>query len=212
MAPGCGTISGTQQQDALDTTVAKKNDELTKVDLLLIASLEDRKTVSDEMWITPQQVAMLTSRSYEQVEDDRKAGTGPKWQKPYGERGAVRYRMGAVRDFMFGQREFSTLLEQQAVLGSLSFGEFLDTAGLDDTWPFLIHQGVPVDFFKSLTLGEALSDDDRAVVLSLDEYLTQRKAAAIERKVGEDRTALGAAADEATAEPLPAHQRKRSTP
>lgn len=187
--------------------MAKKNDELTPLDLLLIASLADRKTVSDDMWITTHQVALLTQRSYDQVEDDRKAGIGPKWTKPYGERGAVRYRMGAVRDFMLEQPEFGNLLDQQIALGTLSFGTFLDTAGLDDAWPFLIHQGVPVDFFHSLTLGEALSDDDRAVVLSLDEYLSQRKAAAVERKVNEGRTTLGDAVDEATDDTLPAYQR-----
>lgn len=192
--------------------MAKKN-ELTPLDLLILERLEDREKLPDSAWITPQQVGLLMGgRSVEQLEDDRKAGNGPKWSKPFGERGAVRYRMGAVRDFMFGQPEFGNLLEQRIALGAtLSFGEFLDTARLDDTWPFLIHQGVPVDFFHSLTLGDALSDDDRAVVLSLDEYLSQRKAAAVERKVNEDRAALGAAADEAAPD-LPTYVRKRSTP
>ncbi|RAR66889.1 hypothetical protein C7401_102314 [Paraburkholderia unamae] len=194
--------------------MAKKN-ELTPLDLLILERLDDREKLPDSAWITPQQVGLLMGgRSVEQLEDDRKAGTGPKWAKPFGERGAVRYRMGAVRDFMFGTPEFNNTLEMRIALGApafASFGTFMAGAGLDDTWPFLVHKGVPVDFFESLTLGDALSDDDRAVVLSLDEYLSQRKAAAVERKVNEDRTALDAAADEAAPD-LPSFVRKRSTP
>jgi hypothetical protein len=181
------------------------------MDLLILERIDDRTALPDAVWITPQQVGLLLGgRSVEQLEDDRKAGTGPKWAKPFGERGAVRYRLGAVRDFMVNTPEFGNMLEMRIALGSstlLTFSDFLDRGTLDDTWPFLLHEGVPVDFFKSLTLGDALTDDDRAVVLTLDEYLTDRLAAGRQAKVDAERAELLAAAAQSAADsgvtPLP---------
>ncbi|WP_205183035.1 hypothetical protein [Burkholderia sp. LMG 13014] len=188
------------------------------MDLLILERIEDRASLPDALWITPQQVGLLLGgRSVEQLEDDRKAGTGPKWSKPFGERGAVRYRLGAVRDFMINTPEFSNMLEMRIALGSsalLTFSDFLDRGTLDDTWPFLLREGVPVDFFKSLTLGDALTDDDRAVVLTLDGYLTQRLAAGRQAKVAAERAELLAAADSVKVDdnPLPRSPGRRHSP
>ncbi len=95
--------------------------EPTPMDLLILERLEDRVKLPDAAWITPQQVGFLLGRSVEQVEDDRKTGNGPKWAKPFGERGVVRYRMGAVRDFMFNQPEFNNTLEMRIALGTPAY-------------------------------------------------------------------------------------------
>ncbi|MDR8731312.1 hypothetical protein [Burkholderia pseudomultivorans] len=187
----------------------RQGDQPRIPDAVIFQHLKNREALDDDLWLVPEQVGMLLGRTDRTLEEDRKNGTPPPFKKPWGMNGPVRYTIGAVRDVLLNRPSFNSTLEANI---ALSFGEFLDTAGLDDTWPFLIHQGVPVDLFRSLTLGEALSDDDRAVMLTLDEYLTQRHNAARERHVNEGRATLGAAADEATAEPLPAHQRKRSTP
>lgn len=154
-------------------------------DDLLRSKFADRELLSDELWIVPAQLGMLVGRSLVQLEDDRKVGNPPPCMKPWGEKGPVRYRLGTVRDWMFGpagqefnnRAEAKALLAQRAVLalGFATFQDWLDEAAPADKWPFLVRKhGAPVDFFKSLTLGEALSDEDECAWLSLEDYLTMR--------------------------------------
>jgi len=64
-------------------------------------------------------------------------------------------------------------------LGFVSFHDWIDGALPDDEWPFLLRKlKPPIDFFKSLGLGDALSDSDECATLNLDKYLARRSEAA----------------------------------
>jgi hypothetical protein len=169
-------------------------------DAVIFQHLKNREALDDDFWLVPEQVGMLLGRSDRTLEEDRKNGVPPPFKKPWGINGPARYRMGAVRDVLLNSPEFNSTLEAHI---ALSFGEFLDTAGPDDEWPFLIHKGVPIDFFKSLTLGDALTDEDRAAILTLDEYLSKRSEAAWAQKAAQERDDVRAFADQTITEPLP---------
>jgi hypothetical protein len=180
-------------------------------DELLLAHLGDRQKLSDELWVIPPQVGMLLGRSPDQLEEDRKTGTPPPAMKPWGEKGPVRYRLGTVRDWMLGpageeyantrQAKLGTQRRETAGLGFVTFNDFLDDALPADEWPFLVRKnGPPVDFFKSLSLGDALRDDDECAWLRLEDYLELRLRTAREAEAGASASSVGDAMSEPTAE------------
>ena len=85
-------------------------------DELLLAHLGDRSRLSDDLWITAQQLSFLLGRSDAQLKDDRASGTPPPAMWPWGSRGSVRYRLGSVRDFMMGANatEYESIAQMRA--------------------------------------------------------------------------------------------------
>jgi hypothetical protein len=66
------------------------------------------------------------------------------------------------------------------IRGFMSMNDWLDDAKLNDEWPFLVRESKPpIDLFKSLGLGDELSDTDEVVWLTLEGYLDLRKKAAL---------------------------------
>ncbi|HDR9033314.1 TPA: hypothetical protein QDB07_000763 [Burkholderia vietnamiensis] len=177
-----------------------KEDEDQIPPAVLRAAFSDRSKLSDDVLITTAQLAMLLNRKVRTLEEDRKKGLPPPFKKPWGERGGVRYRIGTIRDMIANLEDYNSTLEASI---ALSFGEFLDTAGPNDRWPFLIHQGTPIDFFKSLGMGDAVTDEDTAVMLTLDDYLTKRKEAAWAQQAARERDDVTAFADAETPQDLP---------
>lgn len=156
-------------------------------DDILLAKLGDRQALSDEIWLIAPQVGMLIGRSTSQLNDDRKVGHPPPAMYPFGEKGGVRYRLGSVRDLMFNTKEFANTrqarleLERLATAGLrfTSFHDWLDGATASDEWPFLIPEnGHPIDFWKSLEMGDSLTDNDRCEMLRLKDYLELRSQSA----------------------------------
>ncbi len=158
-------------------------------DELLLAHLDDRSKLSDALWIIPAQLGMIMGRSTDQLEEDRKVGNPPPSMRPWGEKGPVRYKLGTVREHMFGpasqeyqntrQAKIEIQKRKTAGLGFVTFNDWLDDAMPADEWPFLVRKsGPPVEFFKSLGLGDALRDDDECAWLKLDDYLTLRSKTA----------------------------------
>ena len=156
-------------------------------DDILFAKLGDRQALSDEIWLIAPQVGMLIGRSTSQLNDDRKVGNPPPTMYPFGEKGGVRYRLGSVRDLMFNTKEFANTrqarleLERLATAGLrfASFHDWLDGATANDEWPFLIPEnGHPIDFWKSLEMGDSLTDKDRCEMLRLKDYLELRSQSA----------------------------------
>lgn len=158
-------------------------------DDILLARLGDRQTLSDELWLIAPQVGMLIGRSTSQLNDDRKVGNPPPAMYPFGEKGGVRYRLGTIRDLMFNTKEFANTrqarveLERSTTAGLrfASFHDWIDGAKPNDEWPFLIPEdGPPVDFWKSLEMGDRLSDNDQCEMLRLKDYLELRSQSAQE--------------------------------
>lgn len=158
-------------------------------DDILLARFGDRQALSDELWLIAPQVGMLIGRSTSQLNDDRKVGNPPPAMYPFGEKGGVRYRLGTVRDLMFNTKEFANTRQARAELerlataglGFATFHDWIDAAKPDDEWPFLIPEiGPPVDFWKSLKMGDKLSDNDRCEMLRLIDYLVLRGQSAQE--------------------------------
>lgn len=158
-------------------------------DEIVLAKLGDRGALSDDLWLIPSQVGMLLGRSVDQMEEDRKVGNPPPSMKPWNEKGPVRYRLGTLRDWMFGpaSEEYSNTraardgVEKRKLIGFATFSDWLDEAKPADEWPFLLRKGkAPVDFWKSLSQSEALGLTDEVCCgwLSLDEYLSVRREAA----------------------------------
>ncbi len=158
-------------------------------DEIVLAKLGDRDALCDELWLIPAQVGMLLGRSQDQLEEDRKVGNPPPSMRPWSESGPVRYKLGTVRDMMLGpaSEEYANTraakegVQKRALRGFSTFADWLDEAKPSDEWPFLIRKGkAPIDFWKSLSMGEklSLSDDDDCGLLNLDEYLTARAEAA----------------------------------
>lgn len=160
---------------------------------LILAHIGDKEKLSDNLWLIPPQLSMLLGRSIDQLEEDRKVGNPPPAMKPWGEKGPVRYKLGTVRDFMFGSasREYNnTEHARQEItkskkhgLGFANFASFLAAARPTDVWPMTIHRGIPVDFFFSLGLDDALADEDRCEWMTLDDYLVRRRMSALPRDV-----------------------------
>jgi len=169
-------------------------------DAVIFQHLKNREALNDDLWLVPAQVSMLLGKTERTLEEDRKNGNPPPFMKPWGVTGPTRYTVGAVRDYLTSQATFNTTLEAKI---ALSFGQFLDTAGPNDEWPFLIHQGTPIDLFKSLTLGDALTDEDTAAILTLDDYLTKRRDAAWAHEAAREAAEVRAFADAEITEPLP---------
>ncbi|GEM_PF-6847274 len=200
------------------TTSAYRSLSLSDMDRMIIAHVGNPEMLSDQVQITPAQLELITGRKPKQQEEDRRRGVGPKGH-PYGPKGEIRYFIGEVRkaNAHFKPRNNtaeSVILDSDlATLMRLGFSDFLDHAGPNDRWPFVVHDGVPIDFFKSLDLPpDDLSDEDTAAVLTLDEYLTQRRTAAWAHDAAREAVEVRADADATITEPLPAYQRKRSTP
>jgi hypothetical protein len=158
-------------------------------DEIVLAKLGDRDALCDELWLIPAQVGMLLGRSQDQLEEDRKVGNPPPAMRPWSESGPVRYKLGTVRDMMLGpaSEEYANTraakegVQKRALRGFSTFADWLDEAKPRDEWPFLIRKGkAPIDFWKSLSMGEklSLSDDDDCGLLNLDEYLNARAEAA----------------------------------
>lgn len=146
---------------------------------ILWARLGDRSALSDELWLIAAQVGMLLGRSTDQLAEDRKVGNPPPFKK---DGGSIRYRLGSVRDHMFGSPEFTTTTQAKITKDKHSLGAYSslqvwsDTAAPDDLWPFLIRpNGDPVDFWESLTLGDQLGDNDQCGWLSRRDYSNTRK-------------------------------------
>ncbi len=126
---------------------------------------------------------MLLGRSQDQLAEDRKVGNPPPFKK---DGGSIRYRLGSVRNHMFGLPEFNNTTQARVAAGNaqlgISFSNFLswiDFAKPDDIWSFLIRRnGGPIDFWASLALGDQLDDEDTCEWLRLDEYLKLRRRAA----------------------------------
>lgn len=169
---------------------------------LLLARLSDRTALDDALWLIPPQVGMLLGRSTDQLEEDRKAGNPPPAMKPWGEKGPVRYRLGTVRDYMLGPAatEYANTtaaridLARRATAGIKGFAtvnDWMDGARWGDEWPFLVRKHrPPIDFFKSLGLGDALSDSDEVRWLTLEAYLQLRKEAALAQLAVDEKSAL----------------------
>ncbi len=169
---------------------------------IVLAKLSDRSALSDDLWLIPPQVSMLIGRSTDQLEEDRKIGNPPPAMKPWGDKGPVRYRLGTVRDFMLGPAgtEYANTgaarigirkLKDAGVLGFATVNDWLDSARIDDQWPFLVRQNKPpIDFFKSLGLGDELLDTDRVDWLTLDDYLRIRRDAAFAQAAADEEAIL----------------------
>lgn len=150
---------------------------------LLLSKLGDREALSDELWLIAAQVGMLLGRSQDQLAEDRKVGNPPPFKK---DGGSIRYRLGSVRNHMFGLPEFNNTTQARIAAGNAQLGiphssflSWIDFAKPDDIWPFLIRRdGGPIDFWASLSLGEQLDDGDTCEWLRLDEYLKLRRRAA----------------------------------
>jgi hypothetical protein len=150
---------------------------------LLLSKLGDREALSDELWLIAAQVGMLLGRSQDQLAEDRKVGNPPPFKK---DGGSIRYRLGSVRNHMFGLPEFNNTTQARIAAGNAQLGipfssflSWVDFAKPDDIWPFLIRRdGGPIDFWSSLTLGDKLNDEDICEWLRLDEYLKLRRRAA----------------------------------
>lgn len=141
---------------------------------VLWAQLGDRSLLSDELWLIAAQVGMLLGRSTDQLAEDRKVGNPPPFKK---DGGSIRYRLGTVRDHMFGSPEHNNTTQARLSVERSKFGSFSNLQEWEahakpaDLWPFLIRRGErPIDFWKSLTLGADLSDDDQCVLINFDEY------------------------------------------
>ena len=141
---------------------------------VLWAQLGDRSELSDELWLIAAQVGMLLGRSTDQLAEDRKVGNPPPFKK---DGGSIRYRLGSVRDHMFGSPEYNNTTQARLSIERSKLGSFSKLTDWEayakpaDLWPFLIRIGQkPIDFWESLTLGADLSDDDQCVLINLDEY------------------------------------------
>lgn len=137
--------------------------------------------------MTPKQVAMILGKTEAQLQEARKAGSGPRFDP---QSGRVLYYIGQVRDYVRDRMENHTYLstreakaaeenrqagfdvqaaKQKSGLGFTSLDQFLTYADEQDVWPFAFVGGRPIDFFKSL--GLELSDKDECRWLSMREYL-----------------------------------------
>ena len=142
--------------------------------------------------LTPKQVAMILGKTESQLQDIRKAGTGPRFDST---NGRVLYYLGHVRDYLRDRMENHTYLTTQEArfaeenrqagfdvqaarlrsgLGFTSLDEFLIYADEDDIWPFAVVNNTPIDFFSSFTM--ELPDDAECKWLSMREFLHYQSA------------------------------------
>jgi len=78
---------------------------------------------------------------------------------------------------MFGSPEYNNTTQARLSVERNKFGSFSNLQEWEahakpaDLWPFLIRRGErPIDFWKSLTLGADLFDDDQCALINFDEY------------------------------------------
>lgn len=141
--------------------------------------------------ITPQQVALILSRTPKQLSDDRAAGRPPPFTKVGG---SNRYSIGSVRDYIKGNTFKSTAQATRAEamrdggLMPASFSAFINEGKRNDKWPFMLEAGKPVEFFYSLASG--VSDDATCEWLTLREYLATRHAAALQEHADDEDAAI----------------------
>ncbi|WP_109479051.1 hypothetical protein [Paraburkholderia sp. C35] len=181
---------------------------LSDIDRIIIAHIGNPEILSDMVQITPAQLDLVCQRKTKTQESDRALGNGPK-AHTYGPRGETRYFVGEVRKYL------ATLIPRnntaEAVLAAsddlavlMRFDDFLVHAGPNDQWPFIVHDGVPVDFFKSLEMEpDELSDEDTAAILTLDDYLSKRRQAAWAREAAREAVEVRAYADAEVPQDLP---------
>lgn len=148
---------------------------------ILWARLGDRSALSDELWLSAAQVALLLGGDGDQTTSDLKFGP---LQPVINDDGTIRYRLGNVRDQIFGSTTDAKISADQCSLGAYnSLQVWADTASSDESWPFLIRShGDLVDFWESLTMGDQLTDFHHCDWLRRDEYLEIAKGLAIERE------------------------------
>lgn len=180
---------------------------LSDMDRIIVAHIGNPDLLSDMVQITPAQLELITGRKPTQQQEDRRRGVGPK-AHTYGPRGEIRYFVGEVRKasakFQPHNNTAESVIADSDLAVIMRFDDFLIHAGPTDQWPFIVHEGVPIDFFKSLELPpEDLSDEDTAAILTLDEYLTQRKDAAWALEAARERDDVTAFADAEIPQDLP---------
>lgn len=138
--------------------------------------------------LTPQQVAMMLGKTLSQLQEARKAGSGPRFDS---NGGRVRYFVGHVRDYLRDRMNNHTFIttreakiaeennqagfdlqaaKKHSGLGFISLDQFLIYAEDNDLWPFAIVDGKPLDFFSSLSMD--LSEDVDFEWLTLDEFFS----------------------------------------
>lgn len=192
------------------TSSAYRALSLSDMDRMIVAHIGNPDALSDMVQITPAQLELVTGRSPKQQQEDRRRGIGPKGH-PYGPRGEIRYYVGEVRKshetFKPRNNTAESVLadsDDLAVLMRMRFDDFLDRAGPNDQWPFIVHNGVPIDFFKSLGMEpDELSDEDTAAVLTLDDYLSKRREAAWAQEAAREAVEVRGYADEVAPQDLP---------
>lgn len=99
--------------------------------------------------------------------------------------GRVRYELGDVRRAAARDTHTSRQARDAARKardeGLMGFGSWLASASLEDTWPFTIVRGLPIDFATSLALADEADwedGEDQVQDLTLDRYLQMRREAA----------------------------------
>jgi len=139
--------------------------------------------------LTPQQVAMMLGKTVSQLQEARKAGSGPKFDS---NGGRVRYFVGHVREYLCDRMNNHTHTTTRAAriaeenkqagfdlqaakkgsaLGFTSLDQFLIYGDESDLWPFAIVQERAIDFFSSLQM--ELPDDTDFQWLTVGEFLSQ---------------------------------------
>lgn len=147
--------------------------------------------------ITPQQAAIILSRTPKQLSDDRAAGRPPPFTKVGG---SNRYSIGSVRDYIKGNTFKSTAQATSAEatrdggLMPASFSAFINEGKRDDKWPFMLEAGKPVEFFHSLTAG--VSENATGEWLSLTHYLVARNNAAMSEHAENEKKTISKDFDE----------------
>jgi hypothetical protein len=137
--------------------------------------LRELSQLDGMLLVTPQQAAIILSRTPKQLSDDRAAGRPPPFTKVGG---SNRYSIQAIREYVRGNTFKSTAQasshERKLTSGlvSASFSAFMNE-GHDSLWPFMVEAGKPLEFFYSLT--QNLSEDAAGEWLTLPQYLAARQ-------------------------------------
>lgn len=135
---------------------------------ILLAQLD---TLSGLIQIIPEQASMLLGISVDQLKKNRNEGRPPPHTK---EGGSIRYKLEVVRDYLKKKPSFDNSNEA-AIWSSknhTSFSAFMDHAGMNDPWPFMMRQGKPVDLFASLSM--EIDEESHGAWFTLREYCSQR--------------------------------------
>lgn len=147
-------------------------------------------TAPRSKWMTPGQVAFILETTPATLLARRGDGKPPPFKK-FG--AAVRYAVGAVRDFI-GGHGFKNTAEARAASPSRgnargTFAAFMSDAKPRDRWPFMVEvSGKPVEFFHSLRVG--VTDEARGEWLTVAEFCRLRLEAVAADQAAADRRAL----------------------